>query len=240
MTGAAFAAVVSVVLVGVGVGVGTAQEDLAQEGVVQEGVVQDVTDSLRSVEPGGVDAARSPAAAPAPPPEAAEPEPSQPAASEPEPASESGDAAAPEAPATRSGESAESPRVSVPARSDAASDLVAGTPCTVTAKACVDLAGLRAWLIEDGVVRRGPVSIMVGDEIDPTPLGTFQVEWKAEAWTSREYLTQMPYSVFFAAGGIAFHEGSQETNSAGCVKLTHDDAMAWFQYLQVGDEVQVR
>lgn len=245
MTGAAFAAVVSFVLVGVGVGVGTAQEDVAQEGVVQ-----DVTGSLRSVESGGV---RSPAAAPVPPPEVAEPAlsvpalavpsepaPSQPAPSQPEPATESGGAAAPEAPATRSGESAESSRVSVPARSDAASALVAGTPCTVTAKACVDLAGLRAWLIEDGVVRRGPVSIMVGDEIDPTPLGTFQVEWKAEAWTSREYLTQMPYSVFFAEGGIAFHEGSQETNSAGCVKLTHDHAMAWFQYLQVGDEVQVR
>ena len=50
----------------------------------------------------------------------------------------------------------------------------------------------------------------------------------------------MPYSVFFADGGIAFHEGRQDTASGGCVKLGHDDAVAWFAYLQVGDEVQVR
>lgn len=80
---------------------------------------------------------------------------------------------------------------------------------------------------------------MIGDEIDPTPTGTFRVEWKAESWTSREYLTQMPYSVFFAEGGIAFHEGDQQTNSAGCIKLGREDAIAWFTYLQVGDEVQV-
>jgi lipoprotein-anchoring transpeptidase ErfK/SrfK len=118
--------------------------------------------------------------------------------------------------------------------------LVAGTPCTVTARACVDLASRTAWLIDAGAVRRGPVSVQIGDEIDPTPYGTFQVEWKAEQWTSREYLTQMPYSVFFAEGGIAFHEGPQDTNSAGCVKLVHADAVAFFEYLQVGDEVQIR
>jgi lipoprotein-anchoring transpeptidase ErfK/SrfK len=65
------------------------------------------------------------------------------------------------------------------------------------------------------------------------------VQWKAEQYTSREYLTQMPYSVFFADGGIAFHEGRQDTPSAGCVKLLHDDAVAWFGHLAVGDEVQI-
>jgi lipoprotein-anchoring transpeptidase ErfK/SrfK len=49
----------------------------------------------------------------------------------------------------------------------------------------------------------------------------------------------MPYSVFFADGGVAFHQGRQDTPSAGCVKLTEDDAKAFFAYLQVGDEVQV-
>ncbi|WP_300015444.1 L,D-transpeptidase [Pseudonocardia sp.] len=131
-------------------------------------------------------------------------------------------------------------RASIPVRATGPAALVPGTPCTVTAKACADLAARTAWLIEDGVVRRGPVGIMIGDEIDPTPTGTFRVEWKAEAWTSREYLTQMPYSVFFAEGGIAFHEGSQDSPSAGCIKLVRSDAMAWFEYLQVGDEVQVR
>ena len=46
--------------------------------------------------------------------------------------------------------------------------------------------------------------------------------------------------VFFAEGGIAFHEGDMDTPSAGCIKLNNADAQAWFAYLQVGDEVQVR
>ena len=118
--------------------------------------------------------------------------------------------------------------------------LVPGTPCTATAKACVDIADGRAWLFDNGHVTRGPVHIMTGDEDDPTPIGTFHVQWKAEQYTSRQYLVQMPYSVFFADGGIAFHEGRQDTASGGCVKLGHDDAVAWFAYLQMGDEVQVR
>jgi lipoprotein-anchoring transpeptidase ErfK/SrfK len=80
---------------------------------------------------------------------------------------------------------------------------------------------------------------MTGDEDDPTPIGTFHVQWKAIRYTSRQYLVQMPYSVFFADGGVAFHEGRQDTYSGGCVKLGHSDAVAWFNYLQVGDEVQV-
>lgn len=131
---------------------------------------------------------------------------------------------------------------SVPARTAPATagPLVQGTPCTATAQACVDLAGRKAWLLENGAVVRGPVKVMTGDRDDPTPKGTFQVEWKAERYTSREYLVEMPYSVFFAEGGIAFHEGSQETFSAGCVKLVHEDAVAFFNALQIGEEVQIR
>lgn len=117
---------------------------------------------------------------------------------------------------------------------------VDGTPCTESARACVDLAEGRAWLLDGGKVVRGPVGIMSGDDEDPTPSGTFAVQWKAERYTSREFLREMPYSVFFAEGGIAFHEGSKETPSAGCVKLVHDDAVAWFEFLNVGDQVQVR
>ena len=49
----------------------------------------------------------------------------------------------------------------------------------------------------------------------------------------------MPWSVFFADGGIAFHEGNPDTASAGCVKLDEEDAHAFFTYLQVGDAVQI-
>lgn len=131
---------------------------------------------------------------------------------------------------------------SVPARTapSTSEPLVHGTPCTATAQACVDLAGRKAWLLENGAVVRGPVKVMTGDRDDPTPKGTFQVQWKAEQYTSREYLVEMPYSVFFAEGGIAFHEGRQDTYSAGCVKLVHEDAVAFFNALQVGEEVQIR
>lgn len=49
----------------------------------------------------------------------------------------------------------------------------------------------------------------------------------------------MPWSVFFAEGGVAFHEGDPDTYSAGCVKLDEDDARAFFRFLKVGDAVQV-
>jgi hypothetical protein len=116
---------------------------------------------------------------------------------------------------------------------------VAGTPCTSAARACVDLDDRVAWLIANGSVVRGPVDVMTGDEKTPTPRGAFHVQWKAQEYTSRQYLSQMPYSVFFADGGIAFHEGRQDTYSGGCVKLTNEDAVAWFDFLQVGDQVQV-
>lgn len=213
--GAALAAVLSSVLVGIGVGVGTADE---APGVP---VAQTAPRAVPVLPELPTRSTREPVAAPT-----------------------VTEAAPTEAPATEERSAPEpveaTPSVSVPARSAAQPALVPGTPCTATAKACVDLAGRTAWLIENGAIRRGPVSVMIGDEIDPTPRGTFAVEWKAEQWTSREYLTQMPYAVFFAAGGIAFHEGPQDTNSAGCVKLTHANAVAWFEYLQVGDEVQIR
>ena len=122
----------------------------------------------------------------------------------------------------------------------ASGGIVSGTPCTASARACVDLVGHRAWLLEGGRVTRGPVPMMDGADDQPTPPGTYEVEWKAQRWTSREYGTSMPYSVFFAAGGISFHQGRQDKPSAGCVKLGPEDARAWFAYLQVGDQVQVR
>lgn len=224
--GAALAAVVSCVLVGVGVGVGTAEEVPAA--------------GSRTVEAPRLPMA-VPSAEPTPEPVSPRTAPSTTTTTEPSPEPAPSAETAPDAEESGSAEpESAAPRASLPVGAAAAPELVPGTPCTVTARACADLGTHQAWLIEDGAVRRGPVPIMIGDEIDPTPTGTFAVEWKAEAWTSREYLVQMPYSVFFAPGGIAFHEGRQDTPSAGCVKLTHVDAVAFFDFLQIGDEVQVR
>jgi len=120
------------------------------------------------------------------------------------------------------------------------STLVAGTPCTATAKACVDLAHNQAWLIQNGQIMRGPVPITQGATGENTPAGTFAVQWKDLHHRSGEFNNApMEYSVFFAPGGIAFHEGSLQKQSAGCVHLSADDAAAWYSILQVGDQVQV-
>jgi len=49
----------------------------------------------------------------------------------------------------------------------------------------------------------------------------------------------MPNAVFFEDGGIAFHSGSPSRSSAGCIHLNPADAEAWFNYLEIGDQVQV-
>jgi hypothetical protein len=123
---------------------------------------------------------------------------------------------------------------------DDTSQLVPGTPCTATAKACIDLAHNEAWLLKDGQAVRGPVRINQGAPGENTPTGTFDVQWKDLHHRSKEFdNAPMKYSVFFAPGGIAMHEGNVHKQSAGCVHLSADNAEAWYDYLHVGDQVQV-
>lgn len=117
--------------------------------------------------------------------------------------------------------------------------LVPGTPCTVTAKACVSLSAKRAWLVRDGQVYYGEASALGGRPETPTPTGTFRVEWKDKDHISQEFNAPMPNSVFFAPGGIAFHQGSLTTPSAGCIHLSRKSSEVFFNHLNPGDEVQV-
>lgn len=124
--------------------------------------------------------------------------------------------------------------------------LVAGTPCSITAKACVDLDSQRAWLIKDGKIMRGPVKIASGGNGQETPVGhSLRVYRKEKDHVSQESRlpngqpAPMPWSVFFEDGGIAFHSGSPNRSSGGCIHLEPVDAEAWFNYLQIGDQVQV-
>jgi hypothetical protein len=124
--------------------------------------------------------------------------------------------------------------------------LVTGTPCSATARACVDLDTQRAWLIQDGRTVRGPVPISSGGAGAETPVGrSFRVYLKDRDHRSQEFRmangqpAPMPWSVFFADGGIAFHSGNPARASAGCIHLRPADAQAWFENLQVGDQVQV-
>ena len=74
-----------------------------------------------------------------------------------------------------------------------------------------------------------------------TPRGTFHVQWKAGAnYISTEYNEPMPYAVFFAPGGIAFHGGSSLTKTShGCVHLDIGSAKYYHDHLPIGAEVVV-
>jgi hypothetical protein len=143
-------------------------------------------------------------------------------------------------------DAAAAPVASPAAQAARAQPLVDGTPCSVTAKACVDLDSQQAWLIADGKVTRGPVKIASGGNGEETPIGhSLRVYRKDQNHKSEESRLKngdpapMPWSVFFEDGGIAFHSGDPHRSSAGCIHLDDADAQAWFNYLQIGDQVQV-
>ncbi|MBV9380122.1 MAG: L,D-transpeptidase [Streptosporangiaceae bacterium] len=114
--------------------------------------------------------------------------------------------------------------------------------CPRAATACVDLTGHLTWLQSEGRITYGPVRMEPGPPGTPhaTPRGTFYVEWKAgPGYVSNIYFEPMPYAVFFAAGGVAFHGGSLTHPSHGCVHLTIGNARYYNEHLQVGAEVVV-
>ncbi len=112
--------------------------------------------------------------------------------------------------------------------------------CPPAARACVDLDGRRSWLQEGGEVSYGPVPISIGRIGHETPRGTHHVNRKVIDEVSYIYdLAPMPYSVYFTHNGHAFHEGDLSTSSAGCIRLSHNDAVTYFNELQIGDMVHV-
>lgn len=114
-----------------------------------------------------------------------------------------------------------------------------GSPCSAAARACVDLSAQQAWLMRNGGVIYGPVPVATGKARAPTDPGTFRVFWKDRHHRSSEFdNAPMPYSVFFN-GDEAFHEGSLNVRSHGCVRLTHRAAQTFYKTLHVGDVVQV-
>ena len=151
-----------------------------------------------------------------------------------------------------SGDSAVTARGSRPVESVRREDdslpdnIVRGTPCTDDAVACVSLGAQRAWLFTDGRISYGPVPVSTGGPGEQTPVGDNVVQWKDKNHTTDEFKTAqgqpapMPYAVFFADGGVAFHEGTLNRRSAGCVRLTRKDAQFFYNFLKLGDKVEVR
>jgi lipoprotein-anchoring transpeptidase ErfK/SrfK len=111
-------------------------------------------------------------------------------------------------------------------------------PCAATARACIDLAHNKAWLLRNGSVEYGPVPITSGKSGYRTPVGTFRVLSKERVHLSRAFdNAPMPYSVFFIPG-IAFHQGSLAVTSHGCIHLSKAAAIRFFGSLARGDVVQ--
>jgi lipoprotein-anchoring transpeptidase ErfK/SrfK len=114
--------------------------------------------------------------------------------------------------------------------------------CPPPAAACVDLTRHLTWLQSGDRVSFGPVLMEPGPpgSVHATPRGRFQVSWKAGPhYISTTYHDPMPWAVFFAPGGIAFHGGSLTVPSHGCVHLTVPDAHYYNEHLPIGAEVVV-
>lgn len=114
--------------------------------------------------------------------------------------------------------------------------------CPAAASACVDLTDHLTWLQSGRGITYGPVSLEPGPPgtRNATPRGIFHVQWKAGPnYISTEFDEPMPWAVFFAPGGVAFHAGSLTQWSHGCVHLTLADAHYYNEHLPVGAEVVV-
>jgi hypothetical protein len=112
--------------------------------------------------------------------------------------------------------------------------------CPPAAFACADLRDHITWLQSDGRITYGPVRMEPGGPGQRTPRGTFHVAWKAGAhYVSNLYGVPIPYAVFFASGGIAFHAGSLTRSSHGCIHLTLHNARYYHDHLAIGAEVAV-
>ncbi|MCQ9331219.1 L,D-transpeptidase [Corynebacterium phoceense] len=114
-------------------------------------------------------------------------------------------------------------------------------PCPRDADACVDIDRNRSWLQDDnGNVTHVAEWISSGARTPglATPRGAFNVQYKVKDEVSREFgNAPMPYAIYFTNTGHAFHEGSPAYDSHGCIHLQHQDAVAYWNDLQVGDKV---
>jgi lipoprotein-anchoring transpeptidase ErfK/SrfK len=113
------------------------------------------------------------------------------------------------------------------------------TPCSIAEGACLRLSTNEAWLIYHGSASYGPVPVTHGRPGYETPTGTFSVLRKVKDDWSVPYNAPMPYSTYFTSDGIAFHEGSLSVQSHGCVHLSHEAAVVFFDNLLIGEQVQV-
>lgn len=133
---------------------------------------------------------------------------------------------------------APAPVIEVPEQA-APANPVAGSPCPPSARVCVDLEGDRTWLQRNGQIEYGPVQMSHGapSPATATPKGTFPVNRMVRHEVSREFNNApMPYAIYFTYNGHAFHQGTY-VPSHGCIRLAQPDAAAYFDKINIGDQV---
>ncbi|WP_080793434.1 L,D-transpeptidase [Corynebacterium pacaense] len=112
--------------------------------------------------------------------------------------------------------------------------------CPVTADVCVDIDGGRSWLQSGGEVVYGAVPVSSGGRGQETPRGSFTINRKVKDEISHEFgNAPMPYAMYFTYNGHAFHQGNVATTSAGCVRLSQQDAIHYFNNVDIGDTVYI-
>ena len=114
-------------------------------------------------------------------------------------------------------------------------------PCPADARVCVDRGGHRTWLQDgNGHVTYVATGMSSGKPGEETPAGTFYINRKIKDEVSHEFgNAPMPYAMYFTNNGHAFHEGSPAYESNGCVHLTHQDAVRYWNDVPMGSKVFV-
>lgn len=112
-------------------------------------------------------------------------------------------------------------------------------PCPADARVCVDRGGRRTWLQDgNGHVTYVATGMSSGKPGEETPAGTFYINRKIKDEVSHEFgNAPMPYAMYFTNNGHAFHEGSPAYESAGCVRLPHQDAVRFWNDVPMGSKV---
>lgn len=111
-------------------------------------------------------------------------------------------------------------------------------PCSTEARACLRLSTNEAWLTDNGRTVYGPTPISHGMPGYETPPGVFKVFlMKPYHWSTMHH-ADMYYAIFFN-GDIAFHVGPVDLPSHGCIRMTEAGAEAFYNYLKIGDIVEV-
>lgn len=111
--------------------------------------------------------------------------------------------------------------------------------CPIKVTACVDLKAKITWLQHGSQIFLGPVRMQPGEGSSKTPKGLFTINKKAKVYYSHTYGGAMPYSVFWGHDGIAYHEGTLNGFSHGCIHLSMANAKRFFAALHKGDRVYV-